>query len=107
MNTDQGTSTTLKWFTSSYSSGEGGECVEVAMDWRKSSHSDGEGGNCVEVAMDWRKSSHSSGEGGACLEFAACPQGVHVRDSKDRRRPHLSFAPSAWSAFLAHAATHA
>ncbi|WP_327415718.1 DUF397 domain-containing protein [Streptomyces sp. NBC_01233] len=72
--------TDLAWFKSSYSSGEGGECVEVALDWRKSSYSDGEGGNCVEVA--------------------ACPATIHVRDSKVTAGPHLSVAPGSWTAFL-------
>ena len=42
------------WRKSSYSSGNGGACVEVAalngVMWRKSSYSSGNGGNCVEVA---------------------------------------------------------
>lgn len=41
----------LNWFKSSYSSGEGGDCLEVAYIWRKSSYSDGEGGQCLEVAV--------------------------------------------------------
>ncbi|WP_143664432.1 DUF397 domain-containing protein, partial [Streptomyces sp. NRRL B-24572] len=41
--------TELAWFKSSYSSSEGGNCIEVAYDWRKSSYSGGEGGNCIEV----------------------------------------------------------
>ncbi|MFD0069859.1 DUF397 domain-containing protein, partial [Streptomyces sp. NPDC127574] len=50
--------------------------------WFKSSYSGTEGGNCLEVALDWQKSSHSDSQGGACLEFAPCPHTVHVRDSK-------------------------
>ncbi|WP_070015387.1 DUF397 domain-containing protein, partial [Streptomyces nanshensis] len=57
--------------------------MEVALDWRKSSYSSGEGGNCVEVAAAWRKSSHSSPEGGNCIEVSERPGTVHVRDSKD------------------------
>lgn len=94
----------LKWFKSSYSGSQGGDCVEIAYDWRKSSYSGSEGGNCVEVAADWRKSSHSSEEGGACVEVAAHPGAVHVRDSKDPEGPALSFSPTAWSAFTAFAA---
>lgn len=78
MNTEQ-----LHWFKSSYSSGEGGNCIEVAYNWRKSSYSDGEGGNCVEVA--------------------ACPTAIHVRDSKDIQRPHFDVAPGAWSTFVSYA----
>ncbi|MFE0736352.1 DUF397 domain-containing protein [Streptomyces sp. NPDC058855] len=73
--------TDLTWFKSSYSSGEGGECIEVAYDWRKSSYSGPEGGNCVEVA--------------------AHPSLVHVRDSKNPEGPQLAVSPASWSAFLA------
>ncbi|MGW1191893.1 DUF397 domain-containing protein [Streptomyces sp. NPDC002559] len=93
----------LNWFKSSYSSGEGGNCIEVAYDWRKSSYSGGGGSNCVEVAADWRKSSHSSGGGGECVEVAACPAAVHVRDSKNVQGPHFDVAPAAWSAFISYA----
>lgn len=75
--------THLTWFKSSYSSDEGGACLEVAYDWHKSSYSTEEGGNCLEVAYTWRKSSHSGDEGGACVEVAAHPTTIHVRDSKD------------------------
>ena len=40
------------WTKSSYSNGDGGECVEVASDfpgaalWRKSTYSNGDGGDC-------------------------------------------------------------
>ncbi|MEI5101277.1 DUF397 domain-containing protein [Streptomyces sp. PmtG] len=95
----------LVWFKSSYSTGQGGECVEVALDWRKSSYSSGEGGECVEVALAWRKSSHSSGEGGECVEVAACPTAIHLRDSKHTpgTGPTLAVGPTAWVAFLGFA----
>ncbi|MEU8467741.1 DUF397 domain-containing protein [Streptomyces sp. NPDC029006] len=70
----------LAWFKSSYSSGEGGECLELAYNWRKSSYSDGEGGDCVEVAPH--------------------PTAIHIRDSKRPAAPHLTVTPAAWSAFL-------
>ncbi|MGW0366383.1 DUF397 domain-containing protein [Streptomyces sp. NPDC002990] len=92
--------TDLAWFKSSYSSGEGGECVEVALTWRKSSYSGGEGGNCVEVALPWLKSSYSSGEGGNCVEVAPCAAAVRIRDSKVAAGPELAVAPASWSAFL-------
>ncbi|MFI8764371.1 DUF397 domain-containing protein [Streptomyces sp. NPDC053792] len=72
--------TELAWFKSSYSSSEGGECVEVAYDWRKSSYSSSEGGNCVEVA--------------------AHPTLIHVRDSKNPHGPQLAVSPASWAAFL-------
>ncbi len=71
--------------------------------WFKSSYSDGEGGQCVEVAVEWRKSSHSGAEGGQCVEVADCPGVVHVRDSKDPSGPVLSVGPGAWAAFLGFA----
>jgi uncharacterized protein DUF397 len=74
--------------------------------WRKSSYSSGNGGACVEVAdltgSNWRKSSYSSGNGGNCVEVAAGGPGVvAVRDSKDPDGPALIFSPADWSAFVA------
>ncbi|MFC4031713.1 DUF397 domain-containing protein [Streptomyces polygonati] len=71
--------------------------------WFKSSYSSGSSGDCVEVALSWRKSSHSSGDSGDCVEVAACPDTVHVRDSKDKEGPQLAFSPDAWAGFLAYA----
>jgi hypothetical protein len=51
--------------------------------------------------LDWFKSSHSSGEGGACVEVAAGSAAIHVRDSKERGGPRLTFTRSAWSGFVA------
>ena len=73
--------------------------------WRKSSYSSGNGGNCVEVAdltgTNWRKSSYSSGNGGACVEVAVNGPGVvAVRDSKNPDGPALVFTPADWSAFI-------
>lgn len=73
--------------------------------WRKSSYSSANGGACVEVAdltgSNWRKSSYSSGNGGACVEVAAGGPGVvAVRDSKDPDGPALIFSPADWSAFI-------
>ncbi|MEU8539467.1 DUF397 domain-containing protein [Streptomyces sp. NPDC048717] len=75
----------LSWFKSSYSSSEGGNCIEVAYDWHKSSYSDAEGGNCVEVAVH--------------------PTTIHVRDSTNLTGPQLAVTPEAWSAFLNEATT--
>lgn len=68
--------------------------------WFKSSYSSGEGGNCIEVAYGWRKSSYSGGEGGNCVEVAAHPSAVHVRDSKDPHGPQFAVTPAAWAAFV-------
>ncbi|GHB14470.1 toxin [Streptomyces umbrinus] len=70
------------WFKSSYSAGDGGDCLEVAR-WRKSTHSDGSGGNCLEVANGHQ---------------AVVP----VRDSKNPLGPKLKFRAEAWSAFVAN-----
>ncbi|MFB7517730.1 DUF397 domain-containing protein [Streptomyces sp. NPDC056144] len=77
----------LSWFKSSYSSGEGGECLEVAYDWRKSSYSGQEGGNCVEIAVH--------------------PTTIHLRDSKNTEGPQLAVAPATWSSFVSYASTQA
>ncbi|MFE0086449.1 DUF397 domain-containing protein [Streptomyces sp. NPDC058991] len=69
--------------------------------WFKSSYSTNEGGSCIEIAYDWRTSSYSSNEGGECVEVAACPHTVHVRDSKVPGGPVLDVAPGAWAAFVA------
>ncbi|MGW6912239.1 DUF397 domain-containing protein [Kitasatospora sp. NPDC054939] len=68
--------------------------------WFKSSYSNGDGGNCVEVAVSWATSSYSGSDGNNCVEVAACPSAVHVRDSKDKDGPQLSFSPAAWADFL-------
>lgn len=80
---------------------------DSALRWFKSSHSNGEGGACVEVAYDWRTSSYSGSDGGQCVEVAVHPAAIHVRDSKDRGGPVLTFGPQAWAAFTAFAATAA
>ncbi|WP_432022875.1 DUF397 domain-containing protein [Streptomyces parvus] len=79
--------------------------MSTALNWFKSSYSSDEGGQCLEVAYDWRKSSYSADEGGACVEIAAHPAAVHVRDSKDIGGPTFTVAPQAWSAFAAYAAS--
>ncbi|MCL6301123.1 DUF397 domain-containing protein [Streptomyces kronopolitis] len=75
--------------------------------WRKSSYSDGNGGNCLEVAHDfpgaaaWRKSSYSDDNGGNCLEVADNhPCIVPVRDSKSPQGPALIFPADGWTTFV-------
>ncbi|MFB0617013.1 DUF397 domain-containing protein [Streptomyces sp. AGS-58] len=70
------------------------------LGWFKSSYSSGEGGQCLELAYNWRKSSHSDGEGGQCVEVAPHPTAIHIRDSKRPAAAHLTVTPAAWSAFL-------
>ncbi|WP_055522957.1 DUF397 domain-containing protein [Streptomyces graminilatus] len=76
--------------------------------WRKSSYSNGEGGNCVEVAYDfigsarWRKSTYSDGNGGSCVEVAdGVPGVVPVRDSKFLDGPVVLVGAGAWAEFVA------
>ncbi|MCP2337818.1 DUF397 domain-containing protein [Actinomadura rupiterrae] len=73
----------------------------LVLEWRKSSYSSGEGGQCVEVAALWRKSSYSSDEGGECVEVAALEPEVGLRDSKDADGPHLHVTRPAFAALLA------
>ncbi|MFF9349473.1 DUF397 domain-containing protein [Streptomyces sp. NPDC014734] len=72
--------------------------------WRKSSYSNGDGGECLEVAEEfahWRRSSHSNGDGGNCLEVAdGTPGLVPVRDSKRPEGPALIVTASAWTPFV-------
>ncbi|MDH6626394.1 hypothetical protein M2271_004211 [Streptomyces sp. LBL] len=74
--------------------------------WFKSSYSGSQGDDCVEVALSWHKSSYSSGSQGDCVEVAACPDTIHVRDSKVRQGPQLALTATAWTTFLSYA-THA
>ncbi|WP_405602474.1 DUF397 domain-containing protein [Streptomyces sp. NBC_01410] len=71
------------------------------MNWFKSSYSSDQGGDCVEVAYDWRKSSYSGSQGGDCVEVSTHPLAVHIRDSKNPSGPVLTVAPDAWAAFVA------
>ncbi|MFJ5535343.1 DUF397 domain-containing protein [Streptomyces sp. NPDC093261] len=73
--------------------------------WFKSSYSSGEGGQCLEVALSWRKSSYSDGQGGQCVEVAPCPAAIHIRDSKHApgTGPTLTLPSTAWKAFTGFA----
>ncbi|MEV0450842.1 DUF397 domain-containing protein [Streptomyces sp. NPDC050600] len=77
--------------------------------WRKSSYSNGDGGNCVEVAegfANWRKSSYSNGSGGECVEVRDDAPGlVPVRDSKRPDGPVLVVPAAAWAPFVASVKT--
>ncbi|MGA4849659.1 DUF397 domain-containing protein [Streptomyces sp. G5(2025)] len=70
--------------------------------WHKSSYSAGDGGNCLEIAR-WRKSTHSGGSGSDCLEVAdGNPAVIPVRDSKNPQGPKLVFRTASWSTFVTH-----
>ncbi|WP_040906254.1 DUF397 domain-containing protein [Streptomyces griseoflavus] len=75
--------------------------------WRKSSYSNGDGGDCVEVAeafpgaARWRKSTYSNGDGGNCLEVCdAHTAVVPVRDSKVPHGPVLTVTAPTWTSFV-------
>ncbi|MFF3861803.1 DUF397 domain-containing protein [Streptomyces sp. NPDC002209] len=68
--------------------------------WFKSSYSSGDGDNCVEVALSWHKSTYSGSQGDDCVEVAACADAVHIRDSKLAASPELAVHPTTWTAFL-------
>ncbi|MFD7507347.1 DUF397 domain-containing protein [Streptomyces sp. NPDC059850] len=54
--------------------------------------------------LHWFKSSYSGAQGEACIEVAACPDAVHVRDSKDTALPALTVTAPAWASFVGFAA---
>jgi uncharacterized protein DUF397 len=51
------------------------------------------------TAVRWRTSSYTNG-GGNCVEVADLPDGVLVRDTKDRTRAPFHCTGPAWSAFV-------
>ena len=67
--------------------------------WRKSTYSGGNGSNCVEVGT-WRKASYSA-QNGNCVEVGGDGPAVMVRDTKDRAGAALMFGPDAWRRFAA------
>ncbi|GAB1337312.1 DUF397 domain-containing protein [Streptomyces sp. E-15] len=74
----------------------------AGLTWVKSSYSAGDGGQCVEVA--WTKSSYSAGNGGDCVEVANAGAAVLVRDSKRPEEAFLSVGAEEWAAFVRMAA---
>ncbi|MDN3297742.1 DUF397 domain-containing protein [Streptomyces ficellus] len=76
--------------------------------WRKSSYSSTNGGDCIECAplgtAAWRKSSYSGGTGGDCVEVADLTAHVAVRDSKRSEGPAFTVTPKAFAAFVGAAA---
>ncbi|WP_369030676.1 MULTISPECIES: DUF397 domain-containing protein [Streptomyces] len=83
---------------------------ELPVVWRKSSYSSTNGGDCLEfggtisvseLSVSWRASSYSSSNGGECLEVGdGITAIVPVRDSKAPNGPAILFAPAAWASFL-------
>lgn len=84
----------------------GSNAIPTGIQWRKSSYSSDQGGSCVECAplgpLAWRKSTYSSDQGGDCVEIASTPcAAIAVRDSKVPDGAALTLAPAAFSAFTA------
>ncbi|MFJ2739541.1 DUF397 domain-containing protein [Streptomyces sp. NPDC087440] len=72
--------------------------------WRKSTYSSTNGGECLEVGelpLTWRKSTYSSANGGECLEIGeGVAHLVPVRDSKNPDGPALIFPAAAFTTFI-------
>jgi hypothetical protein len=73
--------------------------------WRKSSYSSDQGGDCVECCLlgplAWRKSSYSSDQGGECVEIADTPCAtIAIRDSKTPAGPILTLDPATFTTFV-------
>jgi hypothetical protein len=79
--------------------------IPAGTQWRKSSYSSDQGGECVECApfgaLAWRKSTYSGDQGGQCLEVAETPEAaVAIRDSKNPAGPMLTLDPAAFTTFV-------
>ena len=68
--------------------------------WHKSSYSSGQGGACVEVGVAWRKSTYSGGSGGNCVEVGPTAESIGIRDTKNRAQGQLTVSPETWRAFV-------
>ncbi|MEU6373984.1 DUF397 domain-containing protein [Streptomyces sp. NPDC046909] len=49
--------------------------------------------------LNWQKSTYSE-EASSCVEIAPSPTAIHIRDSKDPSRPHLTLQPTTWADFV-------
>jgi hypothetical protein len=57
----------------------------------------------MNTGLTWFKSTYSNASGGDCIEIAACPDLVHVRDSKLRDGGQLAVPAGSWADFVAFA----
>ncbi|GGZ32805.1 DUF397 domain-containing protein [Streptomyces poonensis] len=53
--------------------------------------------------LKWFKSSYSTNDGPECVEVALTPCTVHIRDSKNKQGPRLTFTPEQWAIFVPYA----
>lgn len=79
--------------------------IPTGTPWRRSSYSSDQGGQCVECAplgsLTWRKSTHSGDQGGECVEIAETPHTtLAIRDSKNPAGPILTLGPAAFTSFV-------
>ena len=72
----------------------------MIADWRKSTYSGGNGTDCVEVGT-WRKSSYSGNNGASCVEVGTAAASVVVRDTTNRAGAVLTIPATAWRTLLA------
>ncbi|MEV8311270.1 DUF397 domain-containing protein [Streptomyces flavidovirens] len=76
----------------------------TSAQWRKSTYSSDQGGECVECAplgaAAWRKSTYSGDQGGDCVEIAEAPCLVAVRDSKIPDGPAFTVSRTAFTTFV-------
>ena len=83
----------------------------MESNWRKSSYSSDQGGECVECAplgqLAWHKSSYSGDQGGDCVEIAEAATTVAVRDSKTPAGPILKIDPATFTSFINWTSTSA
>ncbi|MDT9698501.1 DUF397 domain-containing protein [Streptomyces sp. P17] len=81
----------------------------MESNWRKSSYSSDQGGDCVECApiglLAWRKSTYSGDQGGSCVEIAEATHCIAIRDSKNPAGPILTLDPAAFTTFVTWTST--
>jgi hypothetical protein len=76
------------------------EATNGVVNWRTSSFTGGNGTDCVEIGVSWRKSSRSAGNGSDCVEVGRAVDEYLVRDTKNRTGGTLTFTPNTWRRFL-------
>lgn len=57
-----------------------------------------------KTELAWFKSSYSGSQGDDCVEVASTEQAIHIRDSKEVTRPHLTITRDGWTRFVRYAA---
>ncbi|MEE2039539.1 DUF397 domain-containing protein [Nocardiopsis sp. CT-R113] len=75
----------------------------MGQTWQKSSYSNGDGGNCVEARVhvmggSWMTSSHGTGGTRAEARTDTAASRVHLRDTQNRELGHLSVPVREWDA---------